>query len=62
VAAGGKIFVASGEGIVSVLAEGTELTVLANNDLGEPVYGTPALIGGRVYVRSVGHLWAFGSK
>jgi hypothetical protein len=62
VAAGGKILIASGEGVVSVLGEGAELTVLANNDLGEPVYGTPALVDGRIYIRSVGHLWAFGSK
>lgn len=60
VAAGGKIFVASAEGIVTVLGGGTELEVLANNDLGEPVYGTPAPIGSALYVRSARHLWAFG--
>ncbi|MCX6604173.1 MAG: PQQ-binding-like beta-propeller repeat protein [Acidobacteria bacterium] len=62
VAAGGKVFVASGEGIVTSLEVGPELKVLANNDLGEPVYGTPALIGSQIYIRSVGHLWAFGPK
>ncbi len=62
VAADGKIFVASAEGVVSVLNAGPELTVLANNDLGEPIFATPALIGNGIYVRSVGHLWAFGTK
>lgn len=62
VAAGGKIFVASAEGIVSVLGGGNELEVLANNDLGEPVYGTPAPVGSALYVRSARHLWAFGGQ
>ena len=62
VAAGGKIFVASAEGVVSVLGGGETLEILANNDLGEPVYGTPAPVGSAIYIRSSGHLWAFGDK
>ncbi len=61
VAAGGKVFVASADGVVTVLSGGDTLDVLANNDLGEPVYGTPALMGSAIYVRSSQHLWAFGS-
>ncbi len=60
VAAGGKVFVASAEGIVTVLGGGEALDILANNDLGEPVYGTPAIVGAAIYVRSAQHLWAFG--
>jgi outer membrane protein assembly factor BamB len=60
VAAGGKVFVASAEGVVSVLGAGDTLEVLANNDLGEPVYGTPAVVGSTLYVRSARGLWAFG--
>jgi outer membrane protein assembly factor BamB len=62
VAAGGRIFVASGEGIVSVLGTGETLEVLANNDLGDPIYSTPAPVGEELYVRSAGHLWAFGTS
>lgn len=60
VAAGGLVFVASVEGVVTVLEGGEVLKVLANNDLGEPVYGTPAPVGDTLYVRSARHLWAFG--
>ncbi len=60
IAAGGKLFVASADGVVSVVAGGETLEVLANNDLGEPVYGTPAPVGSTLYVRSAHHLWAFG--
>jgi len=62
VAAGGKVFVASAEGVVTVLGGGEALEILANNDLGEPVYGTPAPVGSAIYIRSSGHLWAFGGK
>ena len=62
VAAGGKVFVASAEGVVTVLGGGETLEILANNDLGEPVYGTPAPVGSAIYIRSSGHLWAFGGK
>jgi len=62
VAAGGKVLVASGEGVVTSLEVGPELKVLANNDLGEPVYGTPALVDSKIYIRSIDHLWAFGTK
>ena len=59
VAANGKIYLASGEGTVSVLAPGAEFKVAARNDLGEPIYATPAIAAGTLYVRTVGHLYAF---
>jgi hypothetical protein len=62
VAAGGRIYVVSAEGVVSVLGSGDSLEILANNDLGEAVYGTPAPVGTGLYVRSRNHLWAFGAK
>jgi outer membrane protein assembly factor BamB len=62
VAAGGKVFVASAEGVVTVLGGDETLEILANNDLGEPIYGTPAPVGAAIYIRSSGHLWAFGGK
>ncbi|MCC6586153.1 MAG: PQQ-binding-like beta-propeller repeat protein [Bryobacterales bacterium] len=62
VTAGGRIVVASAEGVVTVLGGGDTLEVLANNDLGEPVYGTPAPVGSALYVRSKNHLWAFAAK
>jgi hypothetical protein len=62
VAGGGKIFLASSDGVVTVLNSGDKLEILANNDLGEPVFGTPAFAGGTIYIRSSRHLWAFGNR
>jgi outer membrane protein assembly factor BamB len=62
VAAGGRVYVASADGVVTVLAGGDSLELLANNDIGEPIYGTPAPVGDTLYVRSIQHLWAFTRK
>ena len=60
VAAGGKIYFASGEGVVSVIDGGSTLEVLARNDLGEPVFATPAIVQNVIYIRTPTHLYAFG--
>ncbi len=62
IAINGKIYVASGEGTVVVLAGGDKLEVLARNELREEVYSTPAVAAGTLYVRTVKGLYAFGDK
>jgi outer membrane protein assembly factor BamB len=42
-----------------VLAAGDSFTVLARNDLGESIQATPALVDGKIYVRTEKHLYAF---
>ena len=61
VAGDGKIFFASELGKVAVLRPGGNLEVLAVNDLGDLIYATPAIDGGRLYVRTRGALYCFGS-
>lgn len=36
--------------------------VVARNDLGERLVASPAISGGRIFLRSDGTLWAVGSK
>jgi len=36
------------------------LDVLARNDLQESITATPAIADNKLYVRTAGHLWAFG--
>jgi outer membrane protein assembly factor BamB len=62
IAINGKVYVASGEGTLVVLAGGDKLEVLARNDLREEVYSTPAAVAGTLYVRTVKGLYAFGDK
>jgi outer membrane protein assembly factor BamB len=62
VAADGKIFMASELGKIAVVKPGGSLEVLAVNDLGDLIYATPAVDGGRLYVRTRGALYCFGES
>jgi len=59
VAADGKVYVASQEGKITVIKAGAAWEVLAVNDLGEDIGATPALAGGRLYVRTRGAVYCF---
>jgi len=60
VAGDGKIYAASRRGVVTVFKAGDAFEVLSRNDLGERIWATPALVDGKVYVRTGKHLYAFG--
>jgi len=62
VAADGKVFLVSELGKVVVLAADGSLRVLAVNDLDEVAYATPAIAGGRLYVRTRTRLYCFGLR
>jgi outer membrane protein assembly factor BamB len=61
VAADDRIYIASADGVVVVLDAGETLKVLARNNLDSPILATPALVEGRIYVRTEDHLYAFGN-
>ncbi len=48
----GKIYIAAENGMIIVLRDSAELDVLAVNDMGSPVLGTPAISDGRLIVRT----------
>ena len=60
IAADGRIYFASTRGTVAVIEAGDTLKVAAVNRLGEPIMATPAVADDKLYVRTGGHLWAFG--
>jgi len=60
VAADGKVFLANVEGKITVLKASAQWEVLVVNDLAEEVHSTPALGGGRLYVRTHGAIYCFG--
>lgn len=62
VAADGKVFLASQEGRVTVLAAGPEPRVLSSCDLGEPIHATPAIGGGALFVRTDAALYCFAGE
>ena len=61
VAAGGKVFLLSEEGKLTVLEASPQWTALATNDLEEECYATPAIADGRIFVRTRTTLYSFGA-
>ena len=59
VAGDGKVYMASDTGKVAVLAAAGDWTVLRTNDLGEDVYATPAIAGGRLLIRTASRIYCF---
>jgi outer membrane protein assembly factor BamB len=62
VATGGRIYFANEDGVVAVVHAGKEWELVAANDLGEPIFATPALSAGRIYVRGQKTLFSFGAE
>ncbi len=62
VAADGHVYFTSEAGAVVVVNPGEDLTPIAVNDLREDAYATPAFADGRIYVRTVSALYAFGAQ
>lgn len=61
VAANNRIYIASAEGVVTVIDAGVKWNILATNKLDGAILATPALAAGNIYVRTDSHLYAFGN-
>lgn len=62
VGAAGHVLVGSADGTLYILdAQADGLTVRHEVSFGDELFATPAVIGGRVYVRTKSRLWAFGA-
>jgi outer membrane protein assembly factor BamB len=62
VCVGERLFCISEDGEVVVAAAAREFKVLARNPLGEGSRSTPAVAGGRMYLRTYTHLFSVGGK
>lgn len=62
VAYDGVILLTSEDGDSFVIRAGPKHDVVRTNSVGEPVYASPALAGGRIYIRGEKHLFAIGSS
>ena len=59
--ADGKVYLGDEDGDVVVLRAGRELEVLAENNLGSPVYGAPIAANGVLYINTVSDLYALSA-
>jgi outer membrane protein assembly factor BamB len=60
VAGDGKIYLLSQRGTLSVISSADQWQVIHSAEFGEETYATPALLDGRIYLRTSGHLYCFG--
>jgi hypothetical protein len=59
---GDKMFCMDEAGVVFVVAAEKEFKLLAKNPLGEASRSTPAVSGGRMFLRTYSHLICVGAK
>ena len=59
-AAGGKIYIGTRNGIVTVIDAGEKFNILAQNNLGDNITATPAVVDTKLYLRTSKFLYAFG--
>jgi outer membrane protein assembly factor BamB len=60
VAADGKVWFASQSGDVTVVRVEPDWKVVCRARFGEEIFATPAIVDGRIYLRTAGHLYCFG--
>lgn len=56
----GKLFLIDKIGVATVLSADPDLKVLSTAEFDELTFATPALVDGRIYLRTAGHLYCFG--
>jgi len=59
-AAGGLVYFFADDGVAKILRPGPQPEVIAENDLGENIYSTPAFAGEELFIRGKKHLFCIG--
>jgi len=62
VAANGKIYLFDRRGVGMVLEDGTELKILATNQLDDRITASPAIVDGELFVRGHQHLYCIAAE
>ena len=57
IAASGNVFITGRNGVTVVIKDGTEFESVAQNDIGEPVDATLAVVGDQLFIRGKNHLF-----
>ena len=62
VAANGKVYLTSRDGVTVVIEDTGELKIVATNRVDEGVDATPAIAGREIFIRSQRHLYCFSEE
>jgi outer membrane protein assembly factor BamB len=58
----GKIYIAGENGTIVVLKNDADYDLLAKNDMGESIVGTPAIADGRLFIRTLTKLYCVAAR
>ncbi len=58
----GLVYFLADEGTTKVIRPGEKLDVVADNDLGESCYASPAISQGQIFIRGEKHLFCIGKQ
>jgi outer membrane protein assembly factor BamB len=58
----GRLFMVDVSGVATIYSATPALKVLSSADFGEPTFATPALVDGRIYLRTSKRLYCFGDS
>lgn len=59
---GGLVYFVADDGVTKIIRPGKEYDLVAENDLGESCYASPAFSDGQIFLRSDQHLYAIGQR
>ena len=62
VLADGLVYMPNDEGVITVIKPGPKFEYIAQNNLGEGMYASPAISNGRIYLRGLKHLFCIGNN
>ena len=61
-AANGRAYSVADDGVTKVIKPGKDVDVVAENELGEYCFASPAVSQGHIYLRGEKHLFSIGAK
>jgi outer membrane protein assembly factor BamB len=62
VSAQGRVYFLNDQGLTTVVRPGPQFVRLAQNDLGEKCFASPAITGGQIFLRGQNHLFCIGGR
>jgi outer membrane protein assembly factor BamB len=62
VSANGLVYFLSDEGVTRVVKPGPDFNLIAQNELSEPCFASPAISHGQIFLRGDKHLYCVGKK
>jgi outer membrane protein assembly factor BamB len=58
----GLVYMPNDQGVITIIKPGPKFEYLAKNSIGEKMFASPAISNGKIYLRSLNHLFCIGAN